>query len=106
MFICEIWLFDWYFPQFCTSDMSKYGFLEVFQRVTSTSRRESTVLQYTIILAVSKIFCGLMKMAYWLILIFGIYDILWLQQVKKILCVSVTIFLTFQFIYILWHQLE
>ena len=32
MFICEIWLFDWYFPQFCTSDMSKYGYLEVFQR--------------------------------------------------------------------------
>ena len=22
MFFCEIWLFDWYFPQFCTSDMS------------------------------------------------------------------------------------
>ena len=20
MFICEIWLFDWFFPQFCTSD--------------------------------------------------------------------------------------
>ena len=44
MFICEIWLFDWYFPQFYTSDMSKYGYLEVFQRVPSTSRlRESTV---------------------------------------------------------------
>ena len=28
MFICEIWLFDWYFPQYCTSDMSKYGYLE------------------------------------------------------------------------------
>ena len=27
MFICEIWLFVWYFPQFCTSDMSKYGYL-------------------------------------------------------------------------------
>ena len=24
MFICEIRLFDWYFPQFCSSDMSKY----------------------------------------------------------------------------------
>ena len=35
MFICEIWLFVWYFPQFCTSDMSKYGYLEVFQRVPS-----------------------------------------------------------------------
>ena len=38
MFICEICLFDWYFPQFCTSDMSKYGYLEVFQRVPSISR--------------------------------------------------------------------
>ena len=44
MFICEIWFFHWYFPQYCTSDMSKYGYLEVFQRVPSTSRsRESTV---------------------------------------------------------------
>ena len=44
MFICEIWLFDWYFPQFRISDMSKYGCLKVFQRVPSTSRyRESTV---------------------------------------------------------------
>ena len=44
MFICEIWLFDWYFPQFCKSDMSKYGYLEVFQSVSSTLRqRESTV---------------------------------------------------------------
>ena len=51
MFICEIWLFVWYFPQFCTSDMSKYGYLEVFQRVPSTSRqRESTVYQFAIIL--------------------------------------------------------
>ena len=31
MFIGEIWLFDWYFHQFCKSDMSKYGYLEVFQ---------------------------------------------------------------------------
>ena len=44
MFICEVWLFDWYFPQFCKSDMSKYGYLEGFQRVPSISRyRESTV---------------------------------------------------------------
>ena len=44
MFICEILLFDRYFPQFCKSDMSKCGYLEVFQRVPSTSRkRESTV---------------------------------------------------------------
>ena len=27
MFIGEIWLFDWYFRQFCNSDMSKYGYL-------------------------------------------------------------------------------
>ena len=45
MIFCEIWLFDWYFPQFCTSDMSNYGYLEVFQRVPSSSRlRETTVL--------------------------------------------------------------
>ena len=33
MFICEIWFSDWYFPQVCTSDMSKYGYMyiEVFQ---------------------------------------------------------------------------
>ena len=48
MFICEICLFDWYIPQFCQSDMSKYGYLEVFQRVPSTSRkRESTVYSGT-----------------------------------------------------------
>ena len=28
MFICEIWLFDLYFPKFCKSDMSKYRYLE------------------------------------------------------------------------------
>ena len=38
MCICEIWLFDLYFPQFCKSGMSKYGYLEVFQRVPLTSR--------------------------------------------------------------------
>ena len=44
MFICEIRLFDWYFPQFFKSDMSKYGYLEVLQGVPSTSRkRESNV---------------------------------------------------------------
>ena len=31
MFICEIGFFDWYFPQFCKSDMSKYGYLEGFR---------------------------------------------------------------------------
>ena len=45
MFICEIWLFNWYFPQFFKYDMSKYRYLEVFHRVPSTSRsRESTVV--------------------------------------------------------------
>ena len=45
MFLCEIWLFDWYVPQFCTSDMSKYGYLEVLQRFPSTLRyQESTVV--------------------------------------------------------------
>ena len=47
MLICETWLFDWYFPRFCKSDMSKYGYLEMFQRVLSTSRYlESTVFVY------------------------------------------------------------
>ena len=47
MFISEIWLFDRHFPQFCKSDMSKYGYLEVFQRAPSTSRqRESTVFLF------------------------------------------------------------
>ena len=46
MFICGIWLFVWYLPQFCTSDMTKYGYLEVFQTVPSTSGlRELTVCQ-------------------------------------------------------------
>ena len=50
MFICEIWLFLWYFPQFCKSDMSKYGYLEVFQRVPSTSRKqEPTINMYCVI---------------------------------------------------------
>ena len=44
MFICESWWFGWYFPQFCKSDMSKYVYLEVPQRVPSTLRQqESTV---------------------------------------------------------------
>ena len=30
MFISEILLFHWHFPQFCISDMSKYGYLEMF----------------------------------------------------------------------------
>ena len=36
---------SFFFPQFCKSDKSKYGYLEVFQRVPWNSRyRESTVL--------------------------------------------------------------
>ena len=30
MFICVIWLFDWYFPQFCKSEMLKYGLSRSF----------------------------------------------------------------------------
>ena len=38
IFICDIWLFHFPFPQFCKSDMSKNAYLEVFQRVPWTSR--------------------------------------------------------------------
>ena len=41
MFICEILLFVWYFPKFCKSDMSKYGYLEVFQRSLRLPDNES-----------------------------------------------------------------
>ena len=30
MVICETWLFELFFPQNYKSDMSKYGYLEVF----------------------------------------------------------------------------
>ena len=33
MYICEMGLFDLFCPQFCKSDMSRYGYLEVFQTV-------------------------------------------------------------------------
>ena len=36
--ICEIWLFELFFPQYYKSDMSKYEYLEVFSRVPSISR--------------------------------------------------------------------
>ena len=36
--ICKIWLFKLFFPQYYKSDMSKYGYLEVFLRVPSISR--------------------------------------------------------------------
>ena len=48
MFICEIWLFDWYFPQFCTSDMSKYGYLEVFQRFLRLRDNESRLYLFNL----------------------------------------------------------
>ena len=35
---CEMWLLDLFFPQFCKSDISRYGYLEVFQRVLWASR--------------------------------------------------------------------
>ena len=38
IFICEMWLFNLFVPQFCKSDMSRYGYLEVFKRVAWTSR--------------------------------------------------------------------
>ena len=31
IYICKLWLFDSFFPQFCISDMSRYGYLEVFR---------------------------------------------------------------------------
>ena len=34
-----MWLFDLFFPHFCKSDMPRYGYLEVFQRVPWTSRQ-------------------------------------------------------------------
>ena len=36
--ICKIWLLKLFFPQYYKSDMSKYGYLEVFLRVPSISR--------------------------------------------------------------------
>ena len=35
IFLCEMWLFE-LFPQFCKSNMSRYGCFEGFQRVPST----------------------------------------------------------------------
>ena len=39
--ICKIWLFKLFFPQYYKSDMSKYGFLEVFMMVPLISNKES-----------------------------------------------------------------
>ena len=36
--ICKIWLFKLFFPQYYKSDMSKYGYFEVFMMVPSMSR--------------------------------------------------------------------
>ena len=38
IFICEMWLFNLFFPQFCKSDMSRYGYREIFLRVPWTPR--------------------------------------------------------------------
>ena len=37
IFICEMWLFDLSFPQFCKAYMSRNGYLELFQRVLWSS---------------------------------------------------------------------
>ena len=36
--ICKIWLFKLFFSQYYKSDMSKYGYLELFLRVPAISR--------------------------------------------------------------------
>ena len=36
--ICKNWLFKLFYPQYYKSDMSKYGYLELFLRVPSISR--------------------------------------------------------------------
>ena len=36
-----MWLFELFFPEFCKSDMLRYGYLEVFQRVPWNSNNES-----------------------------------------------------------------
>ena len=38
IFICEMWLFDLFFPQFCKCDISRYEYIKVFQRVPWISR--------------------------------------------------------------------
>ena len=59
MLICEIYLFHWYFPQFCKSDMLKCGYLEKFQRVPSTSRqRESTVFSSLALIVLIDLYTG------------------------------------------------
>ena len=37
-YICQMWLFELFFPQFCKPDMSRYGYLVVIQRVPWNSR--------------------------------------------------------------------
>ena len=36
--ICKNWLFKLFFPQYYKSDMSNFGYLELFLRVPSISR--------------------------------------------------------------------
>ena len=38
VFICEMWLFDLFFLQFCKCDISRYEYIKVFQRVPWISR--------------------------------------------------------------------
>ena len=56
MFICEILLFDWYFPQFCKSDVSKYGYLKVFQRAIRLQVNESRLVNFSEIVTCCNIF--------------------------------------------------
>ena len=38
IFIREMWLFHLFFPEFCKYDISRYGYLEVFQNIPWTAR--------------------------------------------------------------------
>ena len=44
IYICEMWLFDLFCPQFCKSDMSRYGYLEVFRE--SLGLRDNEIRLY------------------------------------------------------------
>ena len=44
IFICKMWLFELIFFLVCKSDMSSYGYLEVFQRVPWTSRQRESIV--------------------------------------------------------------
>ena len=54
--MCEVWLCDLYFPQFRKSDMSKYGYLKVCQRVLQLRDNESQL--YLFYWSESELFTG------------------------------------------------